>query len=312
MSDSPVLSTNTPNADAPPSLPAPQPQRSKRRRVIGWLVFLVFMVQVAPALLLYGLRNKLIFHPRTGVDPQAAVGAFRGDVHGELVHVVRPDGRRLAAYDARPLTGAGADDPVVLFFHGNAGDLSGRAGLLASNVRRTGLRWLMIDYSGYGLNEGKPSEREIERDALAAFDHLVAQGVPPGRIVVYGQSLGGAASIYACTERPAAGLVVQSAFASVSHMAADLYGWLPLAPLISRGVFPNARRIATLDLPIVIAHGRRDRIIPFSQAEQLQAAAGGDTPLIPIGSAGHNDVFEAGGPELLADLAARFRTWTQR
>lgn len=278
--------------------------------MIVWIGVLVVAFQVVLPGLFHLSRNRIVFQPSQGADPARQLRQFGGDVAAEVVHVTRPDGRRLAAYDARPKAPEGDDAPVVLYLHGNAGDLASRAGLVAGGVRSTGLRWLALDYSGYGTNPGAPSEREVERDALAAFDHLVAEGVAPGRIVVYGQSLGGAVAAYVATERPVGGLVLQSTFSSAADMARAMFPWMPLGAVFARDVFPTSRRVAGLTCPLVIVHGERDRIIPVAHAERLRAAAPPGTELIRLRGADHNDMFSVGGPELLARLAALFRDWT--
>lgn len=275
------------------------------------LIALVLAVQVGIPLLLYVVRNRLIFFPSSTAPPESGLAFFRGPVTGTLIHVTREDGRRISAYDVRPAAADEADAPVVLYFHGNAGDLAMRAPLLAQLVRRTGLRFVAPDYSGYGGNAGSPSEEEVERDALAAFDHLVADGVAPARIVLFGQSLGGAVAVYVATQRPAAGVVVQSSFASVGSMARRLYPWLPLTGVFAGGVLPTAKRLGALRMPVVVAHGRRDRVIPFAEGEALRDAAPAGSAFIALDSAGHDDMFDVGGDAYLLDLAARLRSWVK-
>jgi pimeloyl-ACP methyl ester carboxylesterase len=299
--------------DAP--LPIGRRRTTRLRHLVRLLILVLLVVQVGIPLLLYLGRNALIFFPGSMAPPEAGLTLFRGAVQGELIHIVRPDGRRLAAYDVHPARLDDASDaasaPVVLFFHGNAGDIAMRAPMFADVVRRTGLRWVAPDYSGYGGNQGKPSEAEVELDALAAFDHLVAEGVAPGRIVLFGQSLGGAVAVYLATQRPAAGLTVQSSFASVGSMARRLYPWLPLTGVLARNVFPSADRLRNLRLPIVIAHGRRDRVIPFVEGEALRDAAPEGTAFIALDNAGHDDMFDTGGDVYLRELTTRFRSWVK-
>jgi fermentation-respiration switch protein FrsA (DUF1100 family) len=169
----------------------------------------------------------------------------------------------------------------------------------------------MPDYSGYGGNEGTPSEDEINADALAACDHLLAQGVPPAHIVVYGESIGGGPAIYLATRRPIAGLAVQSTFSSLSSMAIHVYPWLPLGALIVRGSFPNADRIATVQIPVLIVHGTADSIVPFREGQRL-AKAQPRAEFLPIAGADHNDLLDVAGEPYLRSLGDRFRRWTSR
>lgn len=273
------------------------------------LLVLLLAVQIGLPLIVYLARDRMIFLPSAQPGPEAGLPFFQEDVDARLVRIERPDGRRLAAYDAAP---AGLDEerlPVVIFPHGNAGNIAFRAALLDAFVRGTGARTVLFDYSGYGGNEGRPSEKEVYRDGLAAYDHVAADGVPAERIVLYGESLGGAVALAVAAERPVAGVVVQSGFASGSSMALRLYPWLPLTALLARGSFRNVDRLREIDAPLLLVHGRRDRIIPFAEGRRLEQAAPAGTEFLAIEGAGHNDLFEVAGPEYLALLGERFRRW---
>lgn len=265
-------------------------------------------VEIVLPLLLWLARDRLIFFPDP--DPPAEAGLPYFGAAVRVVRVVRPDGRRLAAYDARP-AGAAEGGPVVLFLHGNAGNLANRASLLGDFVRGTGCRLLAPDWSGYGGNEGSPSEEEVVADGLAAYDHLRAEGVEAGRIVLYGESLGGAVALAVAAERPCAGVVAQSSFSSLSSMALRIYPWLPLTALLARGSFPSADRARGLTVPLLVAHGTRDSIVPFAEGRALAEAAGARGELLPVEGADHNDFLSVAGEAYLRGLGDRFRRWTE-
>ncbi len=276
------------------------------------LLTLAAIVEIGiPLVLLLGC-NRLLFFPADRPLPEEELRRL-GSVDARVVRVVRPDGRKLAAYDVSP-RGAAADGttgPVVLFLHGNAGNIAQRAWLAGWFARTADVRVLMPDYSGYGGNEGSPTEDEINTDSLAAYDHLVEDGVDPSRIVVFGESIGGGPALFVATERRVAGVVVQSAFSSLSSMAWNVYPWLPLAALFVSGDFPNADRIAALDVPVLIVHGIEDRVVPFSEGERL-AAAQPRAEFLRFEGADHNDLFDIAGDDYLRGLGERFRRWTAR
>jgi len=263
---------------------------------------------VLPLLLLVGC-NSLLFFPMKSPAAEAGLGAF-DKIDGRVVRVVRPDGRKLAAYDVAP-RGRAADAPVVLFFHGNAGNIATRADLAAWFARTADVRLLMPDYSGYGGNEGSPSESEIYVDALAAYDHLVADGVDPSRIVVFGESIGGGPALHVATNRRVAGVALQSTLSSLSSMAWRMYWWLPLAPVLVGGRFDNVGRIARVEAPVLIVHGTDDSIIPIAEGERL-AAAQPKAEFLRVADADHNDLFDVAGDAYLRGLGERFRRWTAR
>ena len=125
--------------------------------------------------MLLGCKNAMLFYPASTPTPAQRLSDLDG-TDARLLEVERPDGRLLTGYDARPV--GGADTPVLLVFHGNAGNAAYRAPWLRHVVRESGLRVVLASYSGYGGNEGSPSETEIYADALAFHDHLTAAGVP--------------------------------------------------------------------------------------------------------------------------------------
>ena len=161
------------------------PERSRSFRAARAFV----LAQIALPVMLLGCKNSLLFYPWDSPTAAERLAVVERAGEAVLFEAERPDGRRLIGYDARPE--GGADTPVLLVFHGNAGNVAHRAAWLADLVEESRLRVVLASYSGYGGNEGSPSEETIYADALAAFDTLVDSGVPPWRIVVYGESIGG-------------------------------------------------------------------------------------------------------------------------
>jgi fermentation-respiration switch protein FrsA (DUF1100 family) len=284
-------------------------RRSRWKRPVIWLLALVALLQIGVPLALWLVRDRLVFLPSAEPRAEEAVRLI-ARAGGRLVHVQRKDGRLLAAYDIAARDAApGA--PVVLFLHGNAGNLAQRAELAVWFAEEARVSLLMIDYSGYGGNPGAPSEAEAELDALAAYDHLRAAGHEARRIVLYGESLGGALALAVATQRDCAGLVVQSSFASLAAMARAKFPWLPLAAVLARGAFPSEERARQLRCPLLVVHGTRDELVPFAQGERLREAAGARGELLAIEGAGHNDLLWLGGSRYLRELGERFRGWAR-
>lgn len=288
-----------------------QNQPSNRQRIFMRILIFLLVIEVVFPVLLYLGRNRLIFLPSAEPGPEAGLDFLTGRAAVELVHIARPDGRQLAAYDGRPRQWQEADGPVVIFFHGNAGNIAYRAPLLEMIVAGLDARVVMFDYSGYGGNEGSPSEQEVIRDGLAVYDHLVAE-IPAERLVLYGESLGGAVALAVAAQRPCAGVVLQSTFSSLSSLALRIYPWMPLASVLARRSFPSSRRIAGIEAPVLVVHGTRDEIIPLVEGEKLHAAALPGTELLVIERAGHNDFFAVAGEAYLADLRRRLRQWVSQ
>lgn len=215
---------------------------------------------------------------------------------------VASDGVRLHAWYA---PAARTDAPTLLWAHGNGGNVANREDVLLA-LQARGLALLAYDYRGYGRSEGRPDEAGLRLDALAAFDDLVARGVPPERIVCFGESLGGAVSIALATERPCAAVIVVSTFTRLRDVARVHYGALAA---LAGDRFDSAARVGALRVPVLIAHGDADDIVPFALGEELYAHAPARKRFLRVPGKAHNDVFDS---RLLLDGIAAFAQETTR
>ena len=162
--------------------------------------------------------------------------------------------------------------PVLLFFHGNGGNISHRMDKLLI-FRKLGASILIFDYRGYGLSRGVPTETGTYRDAEAAYAHLTAERrVPPGRIVFYGESLGcGVALELALRHNPRA-LILESALTSVGDMGRLVYPFLPVRWLV-RFRYDNLAKIRRIRCPVLVMHSPEDEIVPYAMGRRLFEAA---------------------------------------
>ncbi len=277
-----------------------------KRRTARRVITTVLALQLALPGLLLACKNVLLFYPARRPTPAERLHTLVG-TDARLIVVTRPDGRVLTGYDVRPK--GGPDAPVLLYFHGNAGNAATRASWLRDVVRKSALRIVLASYSGYGGNAGDPSEDDLYVDALAFYDHLIASGVPASQIVVYGESIGGAPATYVATERDCAGLILQATFSSLPSMARELYPWLPLAAILTRGDFPNGERAGAAACPLLIVHGTNDGSVPFSESRKIAAAAP-RAEFMAITGAGHNDLWYVGGADYVRRVTAQVRAWT--
>jgi fermentation-respiration switch protein FrsA (DUF1100 family) len=164
------------------------------------------------------------------------------------------------------------DRGTVLFLHGNAGNISHRLDSLKI-FHGLGLNILIIDYRGYGLSQGTPSEQGTYLDAEAAWLYLRQErDIPANRIIIFGRSLGGAVAAHlASSQRPAA-LIIESTFTSAADVAADLYPWLP-ARWLCRFRYNTLQTIASIDCPLLIVHSDDDEVIPAAHGRKIYGAA---------------------------------------
>jgi hypothetical protein len=177
--------------------------------------------------------------------------------------------------------------PAVLLCHGNGGNIAGRLHI-ARALHEMGLGVFLFDYRGYGSSAGTPDEEGTYLDAQAAWELVTGPlGVAPDRLLLQGESLGGAVALELARRRGAAGLILESSFTSLPDVGATAYPWLPVRAL-ARIRYASLDKIGALDLPILILHSPEDEIVPFAHAGRLLAAAGERAHLHRT-SGGHND-----------------------
>jgi len=221
------------------------------------------------SLMLYLLQDRLVYLPHMpGRALDATPQAIQLDYEDAWIDT--EDGERLHGWYIPAVAARG----TVLFFHGNAGNISHRMeSILIFN--RLGLNVLIVDYRGYGQSSGKPSEQGTYLDAQAAWDHLVNElRAEPGRTVIFGRSLGGAVGAWLAS-RPGvdpAGIIIESCFSSGLDMGRRLYPVLPVR-LITRIGYPVREYVTQLQAPLLVVHSRDDEIIPFDMGLAIYEAA---------------------------------------
>lgn len=243
-------------------------------------------------------EQRWIYRPVKGrtLDP-ASLGLSLRDCYFEAA-----DGVRLNAWWLPAPSGS----PTVLYFHGNGGSLSTMDRSL-KEFSRARFGALVVDYRGYGLSQGRPSEEGLYQDGLAAYDYCVAQGVPTDHLLIHGQSLGGGVATYVAEHRACAGLVLESTYTSFPQVAAKVCGGgIPgrLATMALHTQFPSKQRLARCQVPTLVIHGHQDELIPCAMGRALyQAAPDGRRELWVVSGAGHNDLRAKAGAEYARRLA---------
>lgn len=197
---------------------------------------------------------------------------------------------------------------VTLFLHGNAGNVTHRVDH-AEAIKKAGSAILVLDYRGYGKSEGHAREGGLYQDADGAYDELIKRGYPPGRIILHGESLGTAVATEVASRRQCAALVLESPFASLSRMAAQVVPLL--GPVLAHG-FDTERRIADIRVPLLIIHGDADEIVPFSQGREVFRHANQPKMFWQVKGATHNDLLPTAGDDYVKQLRAFYASFTMR
>jgi hypothetical protein len=236
-------------------------------------------------------------------------------LRAEDVRMQAPDGTRLHGWF---LPASGTAKGTVLHLHGNAANVSNHLPLVAWLPAR-GYNVLMLDYRGFGRSEGKPTLDGIVEDALAALEHLRSRpDVDRGRLVVLGQSIGGATALRMLA-RDSAGVrlaIIDSSFPSYRGIARDATAGSAMAPLASLAApgLPGADKdpvtaLKSISVPLIFMHGTRDGVIPHANSDALHAAAP-SSQLWKIPGADHIAALAVPGPwreKLVAAMDAATR-----
>lgn len=273
---------------------------SDRRTSLSTVLSIVMLVAAGYAAVLlaaFAFQSRLVYFPNV---PSRAVGLGPDSIGlaYEAVEILTEDGIRLDAWYVPALEPRG----TVLFFHGNAGNISHRLDSLRV-FNELNLATLIFDYRGYGRSEGEASEQGIYRDAQAVWRHLTEErGVPPAEIIVFGRSLGAAVAASVASRHKPGALIIESGFVSVPDMAAEIYPWLPARRLARIG-FPTGDYLQTVTCPVLIVHSRDDEIIPFDQGSRLFEVAHEPKEFLEL-RGGHNDGFLVSGRRYLYGLDA--------
>ncbi len=220
--------------------------------------------------------------PSTGVTdtPQSVGMAF------EDLTITTSDGIRLNAWyvPAEPSRG------TLLFFHGNAGNLSGRVDSIET-FHRLGLSVFIIDYRGFGRSEGRRSIDGTTLDALAAWKWLTEErGVPADEILVFGRSFGGAVAMQLMRYARPRALILESTFSSLPEMI-RFDPLVPLVRLLVGNVLNSAEIAKTLDIPMLCIHSPDDEIVPYRFGRRLYDAVASEEKTFFDLHGGHNEGF---------------------
>lgn len=273
----------------------PMPFLTAAWRLLAVLAVLWLLLVAATWL----FQRQLIYLPdRSAPRPPPVAGL-------EEVHYTTADGHRLTGWFL-PATGK-AREPyaTVVVSNGNAGNRGNRLPL-AEGLAARGYSVLLTDYRGYGGNPGRPGEDALVADLRAAVRYAAGRdGVDPGRLVYFGESVGCAVAAALAAERPPAALVLRSPFPELADVGQAHYWFLPVR-LLLRDRFPVEEHLARYRGPTLVIAGSRDRIVPERLSRRVAAERA--TAYRVIAGADHNDSALLSGTEFLDAIDTFLRT----
>ncbi len=237
-------------------------------------------------LILEPIEQRYLFRPRS-VDP-AYLGSIASRDSGlEEVRLKTPDGVTLHGWLKHPPTHPTERFPLVIVFGGVRRETSW---MIDRGEKPERWGWLFINYRGYGLSEGEPSEQAVLEDAGLIYDYAAARpDVDPANIVLLGRSLGAYFAVALASTRPVRGAILTTPFDSFAALGAERYPWLPIG-LILNGRYDAAALAPAIKAPALFVLAERDDVTPVERGEALARAWGGPRRTILLAGARHYGV----------------------
>jgi hypothetical protein len=246
-------------------------------------VITLVIVLIGLAVFARWLEPRFAFFPSPG---ETSTPADFG-VDFSAMTIATSDGERLHAWLLR----AARPRALVVYFHGNGGNLSIWAPILAGVAQR-GFDVLAVDYRGYGLSTGRPTETGLYRDADAVLEQHTASRRAGGPVLYWGRSLGAAVAAYAATRRAPDGIIIEAGFPDARALLRSSPPLVFLA-LFSTYRFAASEFLDRVRAPVLVIHGDADQVIPFSLGQALFDRLKGAKTFVRIAGGDHNDLRPA-------------------
>jgi uncharacterized protein len=269
---------------------------SRLSAILGKMKWDFILNLILMPLLFWGclMEEKFIFYPSSRIDATPReVGLLFEDIFFSTSDGVRLNGW----FVSHPSSKA-----TLLWSHGNAGNIGHRVENIKLLHEKVGISIFIFDYRGYGRSEGSASEEGTYRDAEAALQYLRSRkDVDPRKIVFFGRSLGAAVAAELATREDGMALILETPFASIREMARTTFPLLPVGPFL-RTRYDVVEKIKKIKVPLLVLHGDRDEVVPFSQGRKVFEEAPGPKEFYTIHGAHHNDTYITGGDPYFAAL----------
>ena len=220
--------------------------------------FLLILIYFAITVVVYFFQRKLLYHP---FSPQIT---GKGLIHNfETINFKTSDNFELKGWFHLK----NSNKKTILFLHGNAGNLDNRIDKL-NFLGNMDINFLIISWRGYSGNPGNPSETGLYKDALGGIEWLNKKGISNDRIILYGESLGTAITTEVAQNENFAGIILEAPFTSMVDMGQKIYPIFPVKFLL-KDKYESKNKIKNIKSPILVLHGRKDKIVPFYMGEKI-------------------------------------------
>jgi uncharacterized protein len=257
---------------------------SKVRSLLATLAMLVVFFIGGCSLILEPIEQRFLFRPWDS-DPAYLASVASREKGIEEVRLKTPDGVTLHGWLKHPTLASSAGRfPLVIVFGGVRRETSW---MMDRVDKRQSWGWLFVNYRGFGLSEGEPSERVVLQDVGLVFDYAAARSdVDPSSIVLLGRSLGTYFAIALAKTRRVRGVILATPFDSFAALGEERYPWLP-ARLILNGHYDAAAMAPEIKVPALFVLAERDDVTPVKHGAALAQAWGGPKRIVTLAGARH-------------------------
>ena len=235
----------------------------KKLKYMFTLVTIVIACYLLVVIFVFFYQRNLLYHPfENNYNTEEANFSY------EEIFIPTSDGKKLKAwFHKKDLK----KKKTLLFFHGNAGNLTNRIYKL-NLIKNLDINFLIVAYRGFSGNEGKPTEEGLYQDARDTLSWLNQQEIEDKQIVIYGESLGTGVSAEVAQNKKFAGIILESPFTSMVEAGKHYYFYLPVS-LLLKDRYETIKKLKNIKIPILVMHGERDRIVPFHMGLEVFSEA---------------------------------------
>ena len=217
-------------------------------------------------IIVFSFQRNLLYHP--SVDNYLKDEVTNEPTEIEKVKITTVDNINLVAWFYNKNI---EKFKTILFFHGNAGSLENRTYKL-NHFKDLNVNFLIIAWRGFSGNAGKPSEAGLYKDAAGAIKWLKSKGITEKNIILYGESLGTGVAVEVAQNKNYAGIILESPYTSMANVGKKHYPFFPVRFLL-KDKFENYKKITNISVPVLIIHGKIDKIVPFAMGKKMYQLA---------------------------------------
>ena len=233
------------------------------RKNLLQLVLIIFFLYFLVLVFLYFYQRNLLYHPN---ENNYSEDKILVDI--KKVKILTSDNIELVGwYHEKNLKSY----KTLIYFHGNAGSLENRIHKL-NHFQDMNINFLIIAWRGFSGNNGKPSEKGLYLDGNSAINWLIKKGVAEKNLILYGESLGTGVATHLAQNRNFGGVILETPFTSMVDAAKIFYPYIPVN-LLLKDKFENYKKVRNINSPILIMHGEKDQIVPFSMGKKIYEIA---------------------------------------